>query len=151
MNSARNFIVGSLLAFVVLVGLLGWKSQPTGTQPNQPLLVYCAAGLKAPMEAVAHAYEARYGIPIQLQFGGSGALLSNLRVARQGDLFLAADESFLELARAHRLIAETLPLAHLTPVVAVRKDSPHKPQSLAGLEQKGLRLALANPEAAAIG
>ncbi len=156
MNSARNFIVGSLVAGAVLVGLLLWKPAPPpsaggGNRTAAPLLVFCAAGMKAPMEAVAHAYEARYGIPVQLQFGGSGTLLSNLRISRQGDLFLAADDSFIALARSNGLTAENLPLAHMTPVIAVRSGSPNPPRSLGDLGREGRTLALANPEAAAIG
>ena len=82
MNPARKVLVGSLLALAVLVGLLFWKpTTPSHAQSAQPLLVYCAAGLKAPVEAIAHHYQQRFGIPVQIQFGGSGTLLSNLRVA----------------------------------------------------------------------
>jgi len=157
MHSARNVIVGSLLAFAVLVGLLLWqprspgRSDASGGTLAKPLLVYCAAGMKAPMEAIAHSYQRRFGVPVQLQFGGSGTLLSNLRVSRQGDLFLAADDSFLDLARSNRLVAETLPLARMTPVIAMKKGAGSRFKTLADLGQDGVTLALANPEAAAIG
>jgi molybdenum ABC transporter molybdate-binding protein len=157
MNSARNIIVGSLVAVALLVGLLMWnpRSSSAGKSadgtPAKPLLVYCAAGMKGPMEAIARDYERRFGVPVQLQFGGSGTLLSNLRVSKRGDLFLAADDSFLELARSNRLIAETFPLARMTPVIAVKKGEESRFRALAGLEQDGVSLAFANPEAAAIG
>lgn len=157
MNSARNVVLGSLVAFAVLVGLLAWNprsrslaTSPAGI-PARPLLVYCAAGMKAPMEAIAKDYERRFGVPVQLQFGGSGTLLSNLRVSKQGDLFLAADDSFLDLARSNHLIAETLPLARMTPVIAVKRGNAERFRSLADLERDGISLAFANPEAAAIG
>lgn len=157
MNTARITIFGSLAAFAVLVGLLIWNPRSAangksfGSGSAKPLLVYCAAALKAPMEAIAHAYEARYGVPVQLQFGGSGTLLSNLRLSKQGDLFLAADDSFLDLARSNHLIAETLPLARMTPVIAVKRGSEGRFKTLVDLERDGVRLAFANPEAAAIG
>ena len=35
------------------------------------------------------------GVKVQLQYGGSGTLLSSLRVRPAGDLFIAADESYI--------------------------------------------------------
>lgn len=157
MNSARNVVLGSLVAFAVLIGLLAWnpRSRSLATSAAgtlaRPLLVYCAAGMKAPTEAIAKDYERRFGVPVQLQFGGSGTLLSNLRVSKQGDLFLAADDSFLDLARSNHLIAETLPLARMTPVIAVKRSNAGRFKSLGDLERDGVSLAFANPEAAAIG
>ncbi len=145
-------MLGSLVALVVLVGLLLWKPRPaTPAATGKSLLVYCAAGLKAPVEAAARAYETRYGVPVQLQFGGSGALVSNLKVARSGDLFIAADDSFLHIAKSHQLVAEVLPLARLVPVLVIRKDHVPKPRALVDLESGNFTVAMANPESAAIG
>lgn len=158
MNPARRILLGSLLLLAVLVGLLRWEPRRPGpatgasaTSPARPLLVYCAAGLKGPVEALARDYERRYGVPVQLQFGGSGTLLSNLRVARQGDLFLAADGSYVDLARSNGVAAEVLPLARLTPVVVARRDRVPPLHGWEDLERPGITLALANPDAAAVG
>lgn len=158
MNPARRTILGSVLALAVLVGLLWWEPRrpapADGTNApasTRPLLVYCAAGLKGPVEAIARDYERRYGVPVQLQFGGSGTLLSNLRVARQGDLFLAADGSYVDLARSNGVAAEVLPLARLTPVIVTRRDRVPPITGWEDLERPGVTLALANPDAAAVG
>ncbi|MBX3414400.1 MAG: molybdate ABC transporter substrate-binding protein [Pirellulales bacterium] len=121
-------------------------------QDATPLMVYCAAGVKAPVEAIAKAFEEEpFGVPVQLQFGGSGTLLSNLQVARRGDLFIAADSSYTDLARERQLVGETLPLARQTPVIAVAKGNPKQIASIADLTRDEVRLALANPDAASIG
>lgn len=136
---------------VLLLSLSRPTAQPLGgaSAPKTPLMVFCAAGLKPPIEAVAQAYEREYGVPIQLQYGGSGTLLSSLRVTGRGDLFLAADESYLNSARSNALVDEILPLAHMRPVIAVAKGNPKNVRSLADLLH--VRVALANPDAAAIG
>lgn len=152
MNPACKLIAGSLLAIVVLTALLYWNPRKHPTEPaRRPLLVYCAAGLKGPVEVVARDYEQRTGVPIQLQFGGSGLLLSNLKVAQRGDLFLAADNSYLDAARSNGVVAEIIPLARMTAVIAVPRDNPKKVASLQDLERSDLQMAMANPEAAAIG
>jgi molybdenum ABC transporter molybdate-binding protein len=147
----------SVFVFIVLVVLLAWD-QPWVHRPQQgpggksaPLLVYCAAGLKAPVEAAANDYKARYGTPIQLQFGGSGSLLANAEVSRRGDLFLAADDLYLRLAADKQLLDETLDLARMHAVIAVPKGNPRSIHSLADLLHEDVRLSFALPEAAAIG
>jgi len=151
MKSGRIIVWGSLLAVLVLAWLLGRSGGARATSMARPLLVYCAAGLKEPVEAVAREYERESGVRVQLQFGGSGSLLANLRVSRQGDLFIAADTSFIEAGRSNGLLAEVLPLARMTPVVVVPKGNPRGVDSVASLMKPGLRVSLANPDAAAIG
>jgi ABC-type molybdate transport system substrate-binding protein len=47
---------------------------PGGRRPTRsakaPLIIYCAAGLKPPVETTVRAYERAYGIPVQLQSAG---------------------------------------------------------------------------------
>jgi molybdenum ABC transporter molybdate-binding protein len=117
----------------------------------QSIVLYCAAGIKPPVEAARRDYEKDYGVQVQVQYGGSGTLLSNLRIARSGDLYLAADQSYLDLARGQGLLAETLPLARLRPVIAVPKGNPKRIGSLEDLCRGDVRVALANPDAASIG
>src|SRR4051794_21191909 len=109
---------GSVALLAGLVGLLAWGPGDWFARPEPPagsLLVYCAAGIRAPVEAVAKEYEAAYGVPIQLQYGGSQTLLAALELARRGDLYIPADDSYLKAARDKGLIDETLPLARMTP------------------------------------
>jgi molybdenum ABC transporter molybdate-binding protein len=127
----------------------GAKGTPKGTK--QQLVLYCAAGIKQPVDEVAREYEGRYPVEIQLQYQGSGTLLSSLTVTRTGDLFLAADQSYLDLAREKDLVAEVLPLARMHPVIGVAKGNPKHIRGLDDLLRKEVRVALGSPEAASIG
>lgn len=152
MNSAAKTTVVSVLAVLVLIALLVWEPADHTTQPDAAsLLVFCAAGIKPPVESLADEYREVYGVPIELQYGGSGTLLGNVKVARRGDLFLAADESYLELARSDNVVAEVIPLANMVPVIAVRKGNPKTIQDIKDLLRSDVKVALANPDAAAIG
>lgn len=147
-------VIGSLAVAAGLVALLQWQarnSRPVGRAGEKPLLVFCAAGIKPPVEAVAREYEQTFGVRVQLQYGGSGTLLSNLRVADTGDLFLAADESYMKSAREFGLLAETIPLARQRPVIAVTKGNPKNIRTLEDLRRTDVRVAMANPDAASIG
>lgn len=150
MNLARKLAIGStLLALILLVLIWRRPDAMPSRSARSPLLVYCAAGLRPPVESAARTYEKAYGVPVQLQYGGSGTLLSNLKVAGRGDLFVAADESYLLIGRSNGLVAEMIPLARMAPVVAFPKGNPQGIRSLDDLLR--VRVALANPDAAAIG
>ena len=151
MNFGRTVILLSILAAALLAALLWIRGRPEGAGDGEPLLFYCAAGSKPPVLAAAERFEKEYGVRIRLQYGGSGTLLSNIQVARQGDLYLAADRSYMEIAREKGLIAETLPLAWQRPVIAVRRGNPKGIRGLDDLLRPGVRVALGNPEAASIG
>ena len=149
LNGVALSILGSL---VLLIGLV-WTLRSEGDQHASAgrLTLYCAAGLKPPVEAAAREYEERYGVKIDITYGGSGALLSSLKVVDVGDLYLAADESYCELARAEGLARESFALATMRPVVGVQAGNPKGIATISDLLGPGVRLGLANPEAAAVG
>jgi molybdenum ABC transporter molybdate-binding protein len=153
LNLAWLAFLASLLLFVGLSALLWWNpTHPNGPGPaGRPLHVYCAAAMKGPVETAARDYERDHGVEIQLQFGGSQTLLAQVEVARRADLYLPADDSFLDLARTKGLLAEVLPLARMTPVLVVQKGNPRHIGSFDDLLQGKGRIAQATPEAAAIG
>lgn len=150
MKSSR-LIWSALLAIIVLIVALHFFTRPKDRSSGEPLLVYCAAGIKAPVAELAELFEKKYGVHVQLQYGGSGTLLGNMEISRKGDVFIAADQSYVELAQDKGLIDETLPLASLQAVIAVPKGNPRGFSGLDSLLEPGVRLALANPEAASVG
>lgn len=169
-NSGLALAGGSILFLAVMLILLVY-APPTDTDSNQTttanktapesaskeneedaLVMYCAAGIKPPVAAAAAQFaEEEFGVPIHLQYGGSGTLLSNLQVAKKGDLYLAADTSYIEIAREKGLVEEAISLARMHPVIMVRKGNPKKIQSIDDLLKADVAFALANPDAASIG
>ena len=80
------------------------QKPPTGT--SEYLTFYCAAGIRLPIKQIVVDYEREYGVQVQVQYGGSGTLLSNIQTAGIGDLYLAADESYIQRAREKKLLVE---------------------------------------------
>ena len=143
--------LGALVCFACAAAILAVLVLQRGDDAGVPsLTVYCAAGLKKPVEAVAAAYRREYGAEVNLQYGGSGTLLSQIEVARRGDLYIAADEGSLADGARRKLVAESVPLVSQRPVVAVRTGNPRSVRGLADLSRADVRLGLANPEAASI-
>ncbi|MDO5977416.1 molybdate ABC transporter substrate-binding protein [Flavivirga spongiicola] len=136
-----------LLLMVISIGCVSCKQK----EEQKSLLLYCAAGMKPVVEKVTKQYYQEYGIRIDVQYGGSGTLLSNLRVARHGDLYLAADKSYINEAISFGLVKETQSLAFIQPVIAVAKGNPKKVHNIEDLCQDTIKVAIANPDAASIG
>jgi molybdenum ABC transporter molybdate-binding protein len=152
LDRAQTAFFASLILLVALVALLITTSgRPSATISKEPIFVYCAAALRKPVEAIAQAYEKTYGIPIQLQFGGSQTLLANAELTQHGDLYLPADDSYIQLAHEKGLVEEVIPLTRMTAVLAVRKGNPKGIRSLEDLINGDAGIAQANPDAAAIG
>jgi molybdenum ABC transporter molybdate-binding protein len=135
-----------------LIALLIRSSAPDGSGTKvHELTMYCAAGMRKPLQIVADAYEQKYGVRVLLQYGGSNTLLSQIEVSRTGDLYLAADQSYLELARKKELVKEILPLAIMEAVVGVPRGNPKQVHELSDLLRDDVRVVLASPDQAAIG
>ena len=140
-----------LLGFMLISGPSRSRPQGSGDDSNRALFLYCAAGMRYPMERIAADYEREYGIMVELQYGGSNTLLSQLQVSRTGDLYLAGDASYIHLAQERGLAVEALPLARMKPVIAVRRGNPKGIASIEDLLSSDVKVGVGNPDAAAVG
>ena len=142
-----------LLILACALGAAAWRfrgtAKPASASPPS-LTVYCAAGLKKPAEAIAAQFREETGVTVQFQYGPTGALLSQLRAAQRGDLFLAADDGAIADARKYDVIREVLPLVSQSPVIAVRAGNPKNIRAIADLLRDDVKLALTNPDSASI-
>ncbi|MCX7825008.1 MAG: substrate-binding domain-containing protein, partial [Verrucomicrobiae bacterium] len=137
--------------FLLALLVCGCDGRSRTTAPAAPLRVFCGAALKPPVEQIAQEYERAYKVPVELQYGPSQTLLASIEVTKVGDLYIPGDDSFLKLAREKDLIAETIPLARMATVVAVRAGNPKNIQSLADLGRADVKLGIPNPDATAVG
>ena len=121
-----------------------------GTEEVDELRLYCAAGMRYPMEEIIAQYQEQYGVRISADFQGSNTLLAQIEVSKTGDLYLAADTSYIDLARQKGLAVESLGLARMKPVIVVHKDN-ETIQRIDDLMSPQHKVCLGNPDAAAIG
>lgn len=140
-------VAAFLLSLGVFIAIAVKLFRAPDAPAEGPILVYCAAGLRVPVEAAQLAY----GGKVQLQYGGSNTLLANAQVSGKGDLFIAADDSYLKLAREKGLAAESIAIARQSPVLAVAKGNPKQILKLDDLLRSDVKLVQANPDAAAVG
>jgi molybdate transport system substrate-binding protein len=122
-----------------------------GDQPR-PVLVFAGSASQPPLEEAAAAFTKKTGIPVILHLGGSGTMLSQLRLTGRGDLYIPGSPDFLELARAQNLVeGDATILAYLVPAIIVAKGNPLGIHGLDDLARPGLRVGLADPQGVCVG
>lgn len=156
MNRQTFVLIGSGVVFIAMLMLMNSSTSTKLTRNNgenekESLVVFCAASNRSVMESIRSQYEKEYQRPIQIQYGASQTLLSSIEVSGTGDVYLPADESFIELGTAKGLIQEVFPVATMSGVVAVRRGNPKNVKVFSDLLRPETRFVQASTEASAIG
>jgi molybdate transport system substrate-binding protein len=130
--------------------LLGALALPAGAAE---LLVYAGAATTPPTTDAAKAFEQKTGVKVDVVFGGSGYVLSQMKLAKQGDLYFPGSSDYMELAkRDGDVLPETEKvIVYVVPAINVQKGNPHNIKGLKDLLRPSLRVAIANPEGVCVG
>jgi molybdate transport system substrate-binding protein len=137
---------------IILLGL--WVAAPLGQcLAEESLLIFAGAASKPPTEEAAKAYQAKTGVKVDVIFGGSGFVLSQMTLGKKGDLYFPGSSDYMELAKKKgAVIPETEKvIVYLVPAVNVWKGNPKGIKTLKDLTRPGLKVAIANPEGVCVG
>jgi molybdate transport system substrate-binding protein len=125
---------------------------PAGEAAALPeLLLYCAAGIRPPVEELTQRFQTSHRVKIALDFAGSQVLLAKLKLSGRGDLYIPGDKEYMDQAARENLILSQQILCCFVPTILVQKGNPRNIRGIADLLQPGLKLGLGNAEACAIG
>ena len=163
MNYLRQ---GSILAILIVcllvaAGCTSTNSSATGsgqsaavTTPaasQESILVYAGAGLKAPLDEIGPLFTEKTGIAVQYNYGGAGTLVSQMNLTKKGDVFMPGSTTEFKTAKSQGLVNESKLVAYHIPVIAVQKGNPKNITTLSDFAQPGLKVALGDANATAIG
>jgi len=84
----RFFSLVNLALFLVLFGT--WSN----CFAADSLLVFAGAASKPPTEDAAKAFEAKTGVKVDVIFGGSGYVLSQMMLGKKGDLYFPGSSDY---------------------------------------------------------
>lgn len=161
-----NFKVSGIIkkstsVLVILVFFVGFFlagcSQNAATKEDsstqKSLLVYAGSASQPPTEEAAKLFEEKTGTKIDLVFGGSGTVLSQMELAKKGDLYFPGSSDFMEKAKQKDLVyPETeAKICYLVSAINVQKGNPKNIQCLEDLLKPGIKVAIANPETVCVG
>ncbi len=119
--------------------------------PQASILVYAGAGLKAPMEEIAKEFTREYGTGVQYTYAGSGVLITQMNLTRKGDVFITGSTVEYKSAMDKGLVGPYQLVAYHVPVIAVQKGNPKNITSVQDFSRPGLKIALGDTNATAIG
>jgi molybdate transport system substrate-binding protein len=162
----KSKLIGGMLMLLVAGALLfaGCTSTQAGSMPAgtvavtstpgsspESILVFAGAGLKAPLDEIGPLFTQKTGIAVQYNYGGAGTLVSQMNLTRKGDVFMPGSTVEFQTAQDQGLVTTNQLVAYHVPVIAVQKGNPKKIATLKDLTQSGLKVALGDANATAIG
>lgn len=143
-----------LRLFVSALALLG-ATLSSGCSKKSPrsMEVFVGSATKPAIEEAAQVFENQTGVKVLLHFGGSGKMLSEMKLARRGDLYLPGSSDFMDMAKAEKLVLPETEkrVAYLVPAINVPAGNPKNIQTLEDLARPGLRLGIARPDSVCVG
>ncbi len=146
----------NLAALVVSLLLSFACSKPDtreGAAGKKTLEIFVGSASKPPTEAAVLAFEKKAGVKVEAHYGGSGKMLSELKLAERGDVYFPGSSDYMELAKREGLVfAETEQrVVYLIPAINVQKGNPRGIRSLADLGKPGVRVGIARPDTVCVG
>jgi len=128
------------------------RAKEPSTGARTTLYLYCGAGLRPMMDPVIDAYKKlKPNIRIDAGYAGSGCLLSQLTFGKRGDLYMPGEDFYLKQASDKGYVTSQKPVGYFEPVLLVQKGNPKGIKTLQDLTKPGLKVAVGEPDACAVG
>jgi molybdate transport system substrate-binding protein len=170
MSSTRNiyakFLATFFLALIILGSLVacttGSTSPPSVSispeqsslvPKNKELIVFAGSASKPPLDETARLFQKRTGTQVYLTYGGSGAVLSQMKLSQTGDVYIPGSPDYLLKAQKENVIdsSSTKIIAYLVPAIGVQRGNPKNIQTLTDLTKPGIKVGIGNPAAVCVG
>lgn len=120
---------------------------------EKTIIVFCGSVSKPAIEEAAKVFEEKEKIKVELNFGGSGTMLSNMEISRKGDLYIPASPDYMEKAKREKVVdPESIKIiSYIVPAIIVQKGNPKNIKTLEDLAKPNIKVGIANPESVSIG
>jgi molybdate transport system substrate-binding protein len=144
-----NGFLRSALFVVLMIGLCIAE----GETSDRSITAFCGSASKPAMEEAATQFEHETGIRVDLHFGGSGTMLSQMKLARRGDLYIPGSPDYMSKAIQEGMVdpESVAIIAYLILAIDVQRGNPKNIHTLADLARPGIRVGIGNPEAVCVG
>ena len=115
------------------------------------LLVYSGAGMRKPMDEIGAVFQNKYGTQIKYNYAGSQALLSQMELTKEGDVYMPGETMYIEIAAKKGLVGYQQLTCYHIPIITVPKGNPANITCLEDLARPGVKLIFGDPKVAATG
>jgi molybdate transport system substrate-binding protein len=135
---------------IVLFALFSFALSSTSVSAAE-LHFFVGAGLRQPVDRLVEDFQRKTGHRVVVDYDGSGRLLARIIASGLGDLFMPGSFFYIEKLKAQGKVHSWRPVVAHTPVIAVNKSKAHEVTKFEDLAKPGIRLALGDPKAMALG
>jgi molybdate transport system substrate-binding protein len=103
------------------------------------------------MDEIGKVFTQKYGIDVQYTYGGGGTLVSQMNLTHKGDVFIPGSTVEFSTAKNQSLVNASQLVGYHVPVIAVQKGNPKNISTIQDFAKPGLKIALGDVNATAIG
>ncbi len=141
----------NLLVWGILVAFAFWL--PDAAVAGKTLTIFVGAASKPATEEAIKLFEKETGVTVDAAFGGSGFVLSQMILARKGDIYFPGSSDYMEKAKKEGYVYPDTEkvVVYLVPAINVQKGNPRNIKTLKDLTRPGIRVAIANPQGVCVG
>ncbi len=126
------------------------KDKPEGNE--KAVKLYAGAGLRKAIDKLAAAFGEETGIVVEPEYGGSGIILTQVQMNKDGDLFMPGDVSWVEILQEKTGRVESMTqVSYFVPVIIVDKGNPKNITSVEDFYREDVSAALGREEACQVG
>ncbi len=125
-----------------------------GTGKGQRTLeIFVGSASQPPTEEAIVAFEKKMGVTVEAHFGGSGAMLSQMKLSGRGDIYFPGSSDYMERAKDEGLVdaATEKRVVYLVPAINVQAGNPKNIQSVEDLARPGIKVGMARPDTVCVG
>ena len=138
------------LVIVLLIAGLFVGAFPVAAEE---ITAFLGSATKPAMGMIVKSFSETTGNEVITMYGGSGKLLSQMKLSGKGDVYLSASSDFMEQAKKDGIVdpASEKIVAYLIPAINVQKGNPKRIRSLQDLTREDVDLVIANPRFVCVG
>ena len=120
---------------------------------GKTLELFVGSASKPATQEAATEFEKATGANLEIHFGGSGAMLSQMKLVERGDLYFPGSSDFMEKAKQEGLVLPDTErrVVYLIPAINVPNDNPAHIKSLEDLARPGVRIGIGRPDTVCVG
>lgn len=147
----------TILLVGIIIGVSGVLvfNPLVSTHSSSKVVVFAGSAAAPVYDVVTPLFEAKYGIKVEIRLGGSGSVLSAMKIAKTGDIFIPGSPEYLLEASKSGVVNITAGhvtiLSYLVPAIIVQKGNPTNITSLEDLAKPGLRIGIGDPQSVCVG
>lgn len=141
------------IPIILLIMIIFFSSFGRLSASDKRITVFCGSASKPAMEETAKLFKEKTMINVNFHFGGSGTMLSKMKISRRGDLYIPGSPDYMLKAEREGIVdPKTVKIiAYLIIAIGVQHGNPKGIQTLYNLAKPGVKVGIGNPEAVCVG